>query len=299
MRIVNFIYISLFIIIFFISSHILVYAAPGALQIASRSKFWANDFPDTLIILQHYYYYHASKSFDNDGKARDINDVVIHQTLTRLIRPWHFGNRDQYQYVIEGILPVVNFNIKNDNSGYKSGVANPMIYTSLGWNNSDKSTHLQLAAIWQIPLGDDDVVEALNGEDSGKNHALMPLVAIEQRFGNLWIDASGGYWHNFKDLDSDAKVSDYFELNGIVTYNFNNFKYPFWIYVQGDYTKYFSGDDKYGRDLDNEGHNYAVGPGAGIAIRPNITLDVKYHRDVEGKNTLRGDGINVRLFWAF
>lgn len=278
------------------------WAFPGILQLASRAGFWANDFPDTTIFLQHFLYYKADKFWDADGNEVDIPDIHLNASFTRLVRPWHFGDQNQFQYVLEGIVPMYNISGENGVIGpdiqpafAKSGIGHPLLYTSLGWNNPEKTTHLQGGLIWQLPLGDRELMQALG---AGNNHSVMPLLGFEQRMGNLWFDGSLGYWYNFEALDTDEKQRDYFEVNGALSYRFSA-PLPWWFYVQSDYTLYQEGKDAAGNGLDNDGFNWAVAPGLGVAILPNMTLDLKYLMDVDGESTLSGDGLNLRLLWIF
>ncbi|TYO98441.1 outer membrane putative beta-barrel porin/alpha-amylase [Geothermobacter ehrlichii] len=275
------------------------WSAPGLLQLASRAGFWANDFPDTAMLIQHFYHYSSDEIWVGDGEKQESQDLTIEASFTRLVRAWHFGEDKQYQYVLEGIVPLYNLSGEEtsrdagDNFSL-SGLGHPLIYTSLGWNNPTKTTHIQSFLIWQVPVGDSDIMNAIGGN----NHALMPGLGVQERFGNIWLDGSVGYLYNFEDLDSDAKARDVFEVNSSVSYRFSA-PYPWWIYMQGDYTRYMEGDDENGNNLGNDGHNYAIAPGIGACIRPNMTLDVKYTMDVDGENTSKGNAINVRFFWAF
>lgn len=274
------------------------WSAPGILQLASRGGFWANDFPDTAIFLQHYYAYRADRVWDASGNRADIQTLHLNASFSRVVRPWHFGAQDQFQYILEGIIPLYNISGEEDGSQpafVKSGLGHPLVYSSLGWNNPDKTTHLQGALIWQLPLGDNELMQAIGG---GDNHAVMPLVAIEQRLGNLWFDGSLGYWYNFDDLATKEKLRDYFEVNGALSYRFSTPR-AWWAYVQSDYTQYQEGKDAAGNGLNNDGFNWALAPGLGVAIRPNMTLDLKYAIDVEGESTLSGSGLNLRLLWVF
>ena len=143
-------------------------AAPGLLMTASRDGFWSNQFPDELILLVHGYYYWADEFADDNGDNQDMNDTKVGINLYRLIKPWHFGDHNQYQYVLEGIFGLENVSIDNNGIGSnfnESGIMNPMIYTSIGWNNESQTTHLQFAVVLVAPYGDDDL--KLNpGDDS-------------------------------------------------------------------------------------------------------------------------------------
>jgi len=275
------------------------WSAPGTLQLASRAGFWANDFPDTAMLIQHFYHYTNDEIWDGEGNKQESQDLTVEASFTRIIRAWHFGESNKYQYVLEGIVPLYNVSGEETSTGAGdnfsvSGLGHPLIYTSLGWNNPSKTTHVQSFLVWQVPLGDRDVMNVVGSN----NHAFMPGVAVQQRIGALWLEGSTGYMYNLEDLDSDAKARDAFEVNAIASYRFSS-TFPWWIYVQGDYTRYLEGKDEIGNDLNNDGYNYVVSPGIGVAIRPNMTLDVKYDVDVDGENTSKGEGINLRLFWVF
>ncbi len=272
---------------------------PGILQLGTRSGFWTNEFPDKGMFAQHFYYYETDEWWNEDGDEVDIDTTKITASFSRAIRAWHFGDRDQYQYILEFIVPAYNISsdllIDEFETDKLSGLGHPLAYTSIGWNNPSKTTHLQGLLIWQVPLGDEELMKSLG---FGNNHALMPGIGFQQRWGNLWLDASIGYWYNFENLESDAKARDYFEVNVIPTYHFSA-SLPWWVYVQGDYIWLDESEDAQGKDNDDDGYNVAVAPGVGIAIRPNMTLDVKYTMDVDGENTLKGNAINFRFFWVF
>ena len=292
-------FVTVAVFLFLVFSASSTWAFPGMLQLASRAGFWANDFPDTPILLQHFYNYQADRVRNADGNEVDVPTLHITATFTRLVRPWHFGDRNQFQYILEGIVPLYNISGEAGAGGQpaftESGVGHPLIYTSVGWNNPNKTTHLQGSLIWQLPLGDNELMKAL-GE--GNNHSVMPLLALEQRMGNLWFDGSVGYWYNFEDLATKEKQRDYFEANGALSYRFSA-PLAWWAYVQSDYTWYREGKDAAGNGLGNDGFNWAVAPGLGAAIRPDMTLDLKYSMDVDGESTLSGDGLNLRLLWVF
>lgn len=273
---------------------------PGLLQLATRKGFWANDFPDGPLYLQHIYFYQTDEIWDGDGDTSDIQEISITASLNRLIYAWHFGNNDEYQYILEGIFPMwdvsgeANASLGAD-SFTESGLGDPYLYTAVGWNNPEKTTHVQGALVWRFPLGDDDVMDALG---FGNSHSVMPILAIEKRIDSIMIDASIGYMYNFEDLDTDAKDRNYFEVNAIAGYNFST-RLPMWVYVQGDYTILDDGDDDQGQSLNNDGFNITIAPGFGVAIRPNMTLDLKYAMDIDGENTLKGNGLNLRFLWVF
>jgi hypothetical protein len=292
------------LIVFFVMLLLMLYkpllAAPGALHLVSGPGFWANDLPDRFIFLEHLYYYHAGKMFNGNGHTENIKDTNVVLSLHRFIKPWHFGENDKFQIVAEGILNQYDyFNIHNDGKNSKTAMANPIVLSRLGWRNTENTTHLSIACAWQIPLGDEDLVKALNGGNGGNNHAIIPFATYEQRWDNFWLDASTAYWHNFEDLDSNAQVQDYYEFNLAFSYQFHNFKIPIILYAQGDYVKYFEGENIHGIDLHNKGHNFAVGPGIRFLFSHRFAVDVKYTRDIEGKNTLRGDSLNTFIEFIF
>jgi hypothetical protein len=274
-------------------------AAPGIIQLATRSGFWGNDFPDGPLFLQHVYYYSFDEVWDNKGKDIDIPDSSVTATFSRLIGVSHFGADNQYQYVIEAILPYYNFSMEESSSSandslHESGFGHPFFYNSIGWNNPAKTTHLTAYLAAQIPVGNSDVMDIMGNN----SWALLPGVSIQQRFGTFQIEGSLAYWYNFEDLDSDARGNDYFEANIIATKKFAA-TYPWWIYLQGDYTNYQESDDDEGHGLNDDGYNWTVAPGIGVAIRPNITLDLKYAIDVDGESTTKGQAFNFRVLWKF
>ena len=291
-----------FALIFSASS---VFAFPGVMQLATRSGFFANDFPDTAIFLQHLYMWSGDEYFDQDGNKQDLgggDELHIHASFSRFIRPWHFGDAGQFQYILEGIVPYYNLSSETGDAFgapgagiVVSGVGDPLIYTQIGWNNPAKTTHLQFALVVNFPFGDEDV--SLNGNA----YALMPNLAFEQRMGAFKLDGSTGYWFNFDSLndDGDAKGRDYYEANLMGTYTIGKF----WAYVQGDYTKYRKAKDANGNSADGpltgDGFAVAVAPGIGYAIQPTMTLDLKYTMDVDGENTLKGNAINLRYLWVW
>jgi len=275
------------------------WAGPGILQLATRSGFWSNDFPDGPLFLQHVYYYSFDEIWDSDGDKIDIPDSSVTATFSRLIGISHFGTDNQYQYVIEAIIPFYNFSREesspaaNDNLN-ESGFGHPFFYNSIGWNNADKTTHLTTYFAVQIPVGDSDVMKIMGSN----SWALLPGVSIQQRIGTFQLEGSLAYWYNFEDLDSDARGNDYFEANFIATKKFIA-SHPWWLYLQADYTKYQESDDDEGHGRDDDGYNWTVAPGLGVAIRPNITIDLKYAIDVDGENTAKGQAFNLRVLWKF
>ncbi len=275
------------------------WAGPGIIQLATRSGFWANDFPDGPIFLQHVYYYTFDQVWDRDGDEVDTPDAHVTATFSRLIGVTHFGDHKQFQYVIEGIVPFYNFSMEESSHGAhdnfsKSGIGHLLFYNSLGWNNPSKTTHLTAYLAAQLPVGDRDVMKVMGSN----SWALLPGVSFQQRFGTFWVEGSMAYWFNCEDLDSDAKGNDYFEFNIIATKHFTA-PLPWWLYIQTDYTRYQQSDDVDGHGNHDDGYNWALAPGIGVAVRPNITIDVKYALDLDGKSTTKGQGVNLRILWKF
>jgi hypothetical protein len=274
-------------------------AAPGIIQLATRSGFWGNDFPDGPMFLQHVYYYNFDEAWDDNGDEIDMPDSSVTATFSRLIGVSHFGADNQYQYVIEAIVPFYNFSMEGSSSSannnlHQSGVGHPLIYNSVGWNNSSKTTHLTAYIAAQVPVGDSDIMDIMGNN----SWAMLPGFSMQQRFGTFLLEGSLAYWYNFEDLDSDARGKDYFEANFIATKKFAA-TYPWWVYLQTDYTKYQASDDSEGHDRGDDGYNWAVAPGLGIAVRPNITIDLKYAIDIDGENTSKGQALNLRVLWKF
>lgn len=284
---------------FFFMGAVPAWSAPGLFQLASRAGFWGNDFPDGGMLLQHYYYYTYDEVWDGNGNTQKAQDTTVNASFTRIVRAWHFGEDNKYQFILEGILLLYDMSGKETSSGKGdnfsiSGLGPPIVYTSVGWNNPEKTTHVQSFLVWQVPAGDSDLMKAIGSN----NHALTLGFAVQQRFGNLWVEGAAAYTYNFEDLNSKKKARDAFEINPIVSYRFTS-SLPWWIYLQGDYTHYFDGDDAAGHSLSNEGYNVGLAPGIGVQIRPNMNLDIKYAMDLDGKNTSKGNGINARFFWVF
>lgn len=284
-------------IAFFTWNTAAVMAMPGILQTATRDGFFSNQFPDTLISLTHYYYYWGDEFADDDGHDVDIDDFNISLGLERLIRPWHFGDRNQYQFILEGILSVRSIDFDDNpltlavDDNYRcSGINNPMVYMSLGWNNPNKTTHLQAALITVFPWGDQDAL--LPGENS---YQVMPIFAGEQQWGDFWVDFSMGYYHFFDDLDTNAVGQDYFEINVCPSYHIGTWN----LYLQGDYKATDDGEDINGVDQDNDGYNLALAAGVAWMFRPNMQANLKYVQDIDGENEFQGQGFNFRLMWIF
>lgn len=291
--------VGLYVVGFFTFGVYSAWAGPGLLQMATRPGFWANDFPEGPLLLQHLYCYQYDKTWDDDGHKQDSQDTTVTASFTRIINVKHFGEDNKFQYVVEGIVPLYNVSVEESSSGAGdnfsiSGMGHPFIYNALGWNNPTKTTHLTGYVLAQIPLGDSDIMEAMGSN----SYALEPGIAMQQRLGNFWIEGTVGYMFNFEDIDSDAKAGDSFEVNMIATQHFSA-TYPWWIYVQADYIHFLEDEDDNGNDLGNDGYNYTIAPGIGIAVRPTITLDIKYAMDIDGENTAKGQAINFRLLWKF
>lgn len=283
--------LALFLLTFFLGST--AWSTPGILQTATRDGFFSNQFPDTLILLTHTYFYSADEFADANGNKSDTADTKIGLGMARFIKPWHFGDNNQFQYILEGIVSQVNLSIEGtdySSSINVSGIGNPMVYTSLGWNNLQKTTHLQAALIAACPWGDEDLKNP--GEDS---YQLMPLIAFQQQFGSFWIDGSMGYYHYFDDLGATStSARDYFEINMIPSYHVG----PWSFYLQGDYTvRQESKVDGIGQN--DDGYNFALGGGISWMFRPNMQLNLKYIKDIDGENELQGHGVNLRLMWIF
>jgi hypothetical protein len=288
-----------FLIIACLLTALPAWAKPGILQLATRSGFWGNDFPDGPLFLQHVYYYSFDKVWDDDGNKIDIPDSSVTATFSRLIGISHFGADNQYQYVIEAIVPFYNFSMEESSSGAnnnlnESGFGHPLFYNSIGWNNSDKTIHLTAYCAAQIPVGNSDIMKILGSN----SWALLPGVSIQQRFGTFLLEGSLAYWYNFEDLDTNARGNDYFEANFIATKKFLA-AHPWWFYLQTDYTNYQESDDDQGHGRGDDGYNWTVAPGLGVAIRPNITIDLKYAIDVDGESTSKGQAVNLRILWKF
>jgi hypothetical protein len=283
--------LSLFAVTFFSIST--AWANPGILQLATRDGFFNNQFPDRLIGLVHTYSYWADEMADGNGNTTDIADTTVELGVIRLIKPWHFGDKKQFQYVLEGIFSYENLSIEGADfasSINESGVFNPMIYTQLGWNNPDQTTHLQAALLAVFPWGDDDLKAA--GDNSFQ---LMPVLAFEQQFGNFWIDGSMGYYHYFDDRSgTDTTGKSYFEINLVPSYHIG----PCSVYLQGDY-KVTRESQVDGVDQNDDGYNLAIASGISWMFRSDMQLNLKYVKDFDGENELQGQGINLRLMWIF
>jgi hypothetical protein len=195
---------------------------------------------------------------------------------------------------LEGIVMQEDISIEGNDyasSFNESGITNPMIYTSFGWNNISKTTHLQAALIAVFPYGDDDL-KINPGDDS---YQLMPLLAFEQQFGNFWIDGSMGYYHYFDDLSSTSTSGrDYFEINIIPSYHVG----PCSFYMQFDYTD-IKESEVDGISQNDDGYNFAIAGGTSWMFKPDMQLNLKYVKDIDGESGLQGQGFNLRFMWIF
>ena len=278
-------FLAFFLLIVGLSST--AWGAPGILQTATRDGFFSNQFPDTLITLTHAYFYSADEFADSNGNKSDIDEVKVGLGLVRFIKPWHFGDHNQFQYILEGIVGQKDVSIE-DTDVNMSGITDPMIYTSMGWNNPQKTTHLQAALIAVFPFGDDE----LNGGDS---YQLMPIIAFQQQFGSFWVDGSMGYYHFFDDLSSKLTSGrDYFEINMVPSYHVGAWSF----YLQGDYT--ITQESKlHGLNQNDDGYNFAMAGGVSWMFNSNMQLNLKYVKDIDGENELQGQGFNLRWLWIF
>lgn len=268
-------------------------AAPGLQQIANVPGSWANDYPDTFMFIQNVYYYWADEFADNQGNYIDTNDTRVLMTISRFPKVWHFGDEKQFQCLLEGILIFKNISVKRgdpDTADSVSGLSDPGFYPGVGWNNRSKTTHLTVGCPIFFPVGDDKLRGI--GDDS---YRVMPLIGWEQRIGNVWLDSVIAYFHYFDDLkDDDTHGRDYFECNVIVSYHIRKWR----LFLQGDYKK-TEQSQYYGVHQNDDGYNIALGPGIAWIIKPNIELDLKYDADVDGKNELQGQGVNIQFLWVF
>lgn len=267
-------------------------ASPGLMQLAVRSGFWSNQFPDTAIMLQHLYYNTYDEVWDGNGNKQDVAKTKITANFTRLIRPWHFGDEKQYQFILEAILPFANVSWEEEGatpSGHVSGMMDPMLYLSLGWNNPAKTTHVQGAVVAFVPVGDTDL--------STDAWAFQPIVALQQHIGSMFqIDASLSYQIETKKLDgSDDKGRNYFEFNFIPSVKFGG---GWDVFGQYDYVKYQESETA-GRGNSDDGFNHCVALGINNWFRPNMQLGIKFEKDIDGENTPASQGFNMRFLWIF
>jgi hypothetical protein len=278
-----------FIFVFYACFPNVVSAAPGLLQLATRAGFWCNDFPDTFMFLQNGYYYWADKYADNHGNDIDVDDTEVLFTLSRFMRPWHFGERNQWQYFLEGIFVYKDIHIKNS-SADRSGAGDPILYQSIGWNNESKTTHLTFGLAAIFPLGDDELRGI--GDDSIQ---IFPIIAWLERFGPIWLEGSAAYLHYFDDTTyHHTHGGDYYEYNAMLSYQMKRCN----VYLQGDYKD--KRKSKYqGVTQEDEGYNVTAAAGFGWFFTPSMELNIKYDVDVDGKNELQGQALNLRFMYLF
>lgn len=261
-----------------------VNAASGILQVVTRQGFWANDFSDDFLLLQHYYYLEG-----DNNTATGTFDFEQHLGLSRLIKPWHFGENNQYQYIFEGIVPLTS-KTRASSNGRLSGLSDPFTYTSLGWNNPEKTDHVQLFSINRYPFGNENL--------STDAYAIMPGVGYQHRWSEWLFDASFGYWKEFDtEGTKDTKGKDYYNLNGVVSYHPDS-KLSF--YTQADYKD--TNESEVGDvGQDNEGHNLGLAIGVGYAFSSSFQVDVKVYRDIDSRNEAidESTAINLRFFIEF
>tara|TARA_R110002049_G_scaffold191507_1_gene360471 strand:- start:40865 stop:41722 length:858 start_codon:yes stop_codon:yes gene_type:complete len=259
------------------------FAAPGILQVVTRPGFWANDFPDRIIYLQHYYNYSA----DFNTPTGDV-DFEQNLSLTRFFKPWHFGEEDQYQFIALLAIPAVDIEIDHDH--FARGIADPLTYTSFGWNDVNKEHHIQVFTITRYPVGNSDL--------SAEAFAIMPGLAYERRWGNWMWDLSTGYWIEFERRGADsAKGQNFWEVNSALTYRT---KSGLSLYVQGDY-KNTGESEILGVKQNNDGDNFGAAIGAGYWLTQRLQLDAKLYKDISSDNeaTDNGKSLNIRLAYVF
>jgi len=264
-------------------------ATPGLMELAVRSGFWSNQFPDTTIMLQHLYYNTYDQVWDDGGDKQDVGKTKITANFTRLIRPWHFGDQKQYQFILEAILPFANVSFEGEpTGGHVSGILDPMIYLAQGWNNPGKTTHVQAALVIRAPWGDTDL--------TNNAWAFQPILAVQQSFGMFSIDASASYQIETNTLEGDEnRGRNYLELNFIPSFNLGG---GWDVFMQGDYTKYMK-SRTHGDSNDDAGYNVCAALGVNNWFRPNMQLGIKGEYDIKGKNTPASKGFNLRYLWIF
>lgn len=257
-------------------------AAPGILQLATRQGFWTNEFPDRFILLQHYRY------VDGDAQTpAGKQDFTQHLSLTRLIDSWHFGDRDQYQLVMQGVLPYTSVSIGNTSV---NGLADPLTYTAFGWNNVDKTTHIQLFSIMRYPFGDSALTTDAFGNITG--------IGLQQRWGKLQLDASTGYWIEFDQQGaSNTSGKSYWEINGILSYKVSD---RVSVYNQWDYRD-TDESEVAGVGQNDDGHNLGTAIGASYNFTPTFQIDAKGYTDIDNENEAVDEDIsfNVRFLLVF
>ncbi len=275
-----------------------VSAFPGILQLASRPGFWYNQFTPN-VLMNHLYYYSFDEQWDKHGHSDDVADTEILAVFNRFVHAWHFGERDKYQFVMEGIVPWYNVSMDEGPIHFnESGLGNPYSYTSFGWNNEDMTTHLQTYFIVEYPLGNTDL------RDAGLNHnnfsLMFPCFGITQYLmdGKVQLDASGGYWHEFESLDNDdTQHRPYVELNAAISY----WLCPneFYIGTQWDYTDWVDESEIDDVDMDDDGYCVYGSAVLGWWVNKDHELTLKVGGDVDGENTSEGYGVNFRWLWLF
>lgn len=267
------------------------WAGPGLIELAVRSGFWTNQYPDKAIMLQHIYYNAFDQVRDDDGDEIDVAKTRLTANFTRLIRPWHFGDEKQYQVVLEAIVTYANLSFEKtveSPAGHVSGMMDPLLYTSVGWNNHEKTTHVQGAVITRAPLGNTDLTTDA--------WAFQPILALHQKLPKVFqFDGSLSYQLEADTLDGARnRGKDYLELNGIVASVFG----PTDVFVQGDYTKYEETRSG-GVGNGDSGFNTLLAVGVNYYFRPNMQIGLKLEKDLTGKNTSASHGFNLRYLWIF
>jgi hypothetical protein len=267
-------------------------ATPGLMELAVRSGFWSNQFPDTTIMLQHLYYNTYDQVWDDSSDKVDVAKTKITANFTRLIRPWHFGAQKEYQFILEGILPLANVSFEKQGTnaaGHVSGMLDPMLYVAQGWNNAAKTTHVQAALVVRAPFGDTEL--------TNNAWAYQPILAVQQHFGSMFsIDGSVSYQIETDNLDgSESRGKSYLEVNVIPSVNLGG---GWDAFLQGDYTKYAESKTA-GKGNSDDGYNTCLALGVNNWFRPNMQLGLKVEKDLSGKNTPASQGFNLRYLWIF
>lgn len=255
----KFLLITAFFLLFY-DSHV-VFAEPGIVQVATRQGFWTNEFPDKLIILQHYRHVDGEINLPSGSE-----NYQQHLSLTRFINTWHFGDDNQYQYLLQGVLPLTSFNFGGTSL---SGMADPLIYTSIGWNNHAKTDHVTLFSITRVPFGDEEL--------STDAFANITGLAYERKWTRFMFEVSAGYWAEFDKEGTDtAKGKNYWEFNAIASYKWNS---RFSFYNQWDY-KITDESEVLGVKQDDDGYNYGTAIGVGYIVAPRFQIDAKAYTDL-------------------
>lgn len=274
-----------------------VSAFPGILQIASRPGFWYNQFTPNVLINQMYNYSY-DEVFNNDGDERSTDDTNIFAVFNRFVHAWHFGERDKYQFVMEGIVPWYNVSIDDSTHFNESGLGNPYSYTSFGWNNEDMTTHIQTFFIVEYPLGNSDLQKA--GLSPDNFSVMFPGFGITQYLmdGRLQFDGSAGYWHAFKNLDNDdTQHRPYLEANAALSYWLCPKEY--YIGTQWDYTDWTDETEINNVDQNDDGYCLYGSAVLGWWVNKSHELTLKVGGDVDGESTTKGIGVNFRWLWLF